>query len=305
MRLQSVDIQTLSAIYESVRALFLDIYNSTPPAYTDLAMEVESNSETEVHNWLGAIPTVKEWVSERTIERLSAFEYAVQNRDWEMTIEIPRNAIEDDRIGLYRPVIQTMAQQARNHPSTLVMRLFNDNPVGYDGQPLFSTAHSEGQSGTQSNIVIGASTALADLIAALDAASARFASFRDDRGNPIMIAGQPLDVTHVMCPPALKGAFETIARAEIIQNTTNKWQGRLQVITNPYLTDQNNWIALCLAHPFKPALVQIRRPATIQDFDSQVAAYELFHRNRFVIGVDGRYAVAPAFWQTAILVTTT
>jgi len=106
-----------------------------------------------------------------------------------------------------------------------------------------------------------------------------------------------------MAPPALKGAFETIARAEMIQNTTNKWQGRLEVITNPYLTDNNDWYALCLAHPFKPVLVQMRRPATIQDFDSEVAAYELFHRKRFLIGVDGRYAVAPAFWQTAIRVS--
>jgi phage major head subunit gpT-like protein len=305
MPLTSVDIQTLSAIYENVRALFLDIYNSTPPAYQDFAMEVQSQNQTEIHNWLGAIPSVKEWVSERTIERLSAFEYAVTNRDWEMTIEIPRNAIEDDRVGLYRPIIETMARQARNHPATLAMQIFQNNPTGYDNQPLFSTTHQEGQSGVQSNIVTGSGTTLAQIIDDLDKVSARFASFKDDRGNPIMIAGQPLDVTHVMVPPGLKGAFETIARAEMIQNTTNKWQGRLQVITNPYLTDQNDWIALCLAHPFKPVLVQIRRPATIQDFNSEAAAVELFHRKRFLIGVDGRYAVAPAFWQTAIRVTNT
>jgi phage major head subunit gpT-like protein len=303
MRRPAVDIQTLSAIYENARALFLDIYNSTLPAYQTIAMEVESNTQTEVHTWLGAIPTVKEWVSERSIERLSAFEYAVVNRDWEMTIEIPRNAIEDDRIGQFRPVIEMMARQARNHPSMLVMQIFRDNPVGYDNQPLFSTNHQEGQSGVQSNIVAGSGTTLAQIIDDLDQASARFASFKDDRGNPIMIAGQPLDITHVMAPPALKGVFETIARAEMIQNTTNKWQGRIEVITNPYLTDANDWYALCLAHPFKPVLVQMRRPATIQDFDSEVAAYELFHRKRFLIGVDGRYAVAPAFWQTAIRVS--
>jgi phage major head subunit gpT-like protein len=303
MRRPAVDIQTLSAIYENARALFLDIYNSTPPAYQTIAMEVESTTQTEIHTWLGAIPAVKEWVSERSIERLSAFEYAVVNRDWEMTIEIPRNAIEDDRIGQFRPVIEMMARQARNHPSMLVMQTFRDNPVSYDNQPLFSANHQEGQSGVQSNIVTGTGTTLAQIIDDLDQASARFASFRDDRGNPIMIAGQPLDVTHVMTPPALKGAFETIARAEMIQNTTNKWQGRIEVITNPYLTDPNDWYALCLAHPFKPVLVQMRRPATIQDFDSEVAAYELFHRKRFLIGVDGRYAVAPAFWQTAIRVS--
>jgi phage major head subunit gpT-like protein len=305
MRRPAIDVQTLRAIYENARALFLDIYNSTPPAYQTIAMEVESTTQTEIHTWLGAIPAVKEWVSERSIERLSAFEYAVVNRDWEVTIEIPRDAIEDDRVGLYRPTIEMMARQARNHPSMLVMQIFRDNPVGYDNQPMFSTSHQEGQSGVQSNILNGTGTDLVRIIDDLNQASARFASFKDDRGNPIMIAGQPLDVTHVMVPPNLKGAFETIARAELIANTTNNWQGRIEVITNPYLADNTDWYALCLAHPFKPVLVQMRRPATIQDFDSEVAAYELFHRKRFLIGADGRYAVAPAFWQTAIRVTNT
>lgn len=301
----SVDVQTLRAIYENIRALFLEIYNSTLPAYTDLAMEVPSNNAREIHTWLGAFPTLREWVSERTIERLAAFEYAVENRDWESTIEIPRNAIEDDSVGLFRPTIEALAREARNHPSRLVMQLFETNPTGYDNQPLFSANHQEGRSGVQSNIVTGAGTTLAQIIDDLDKASARFASFKDDRGNPIMIGGQPLDVTHVMVPPALKGAFETIARAEIIQNTTNKWQGRLQIIVNPYLSDPNDWIALSLNQTVKPALVQIRRPAQVQDFNSEVAAYELFHRKRFLIGVDGRYAVAPAFWQTAIRVVNT
>ena len=98
----SVDVMTLRSIYESVRTLFLEIYNQEVADYTLYAMEVPSGSQTEVHNWLGAIPTLKEWAGPRVIDRLSAFEYTVENKDWQLTLEIPRNAIEDDRVGLYR-----------------------------------------------------------------------------------------------------------------------------------------------------------------------------------------------------------
>lgn len=305
MRLTAVDTSTLTAIYESVRALFLEIYNSTPPAYTDYAMEVESNAQTEQYHWLGAFPRMKEWVSERVVERLGAFMYSVENRNYEDTISIDMNDIEDDRVGLYRPIIELAAQTARNHPAQLALQIFDNNPVGYDGQTLFSATHSEGDSGIQSNIVLGSGVNLNSLVNDLDAADARFASFKNDRGEPIMIAGAPLSVTHVMCPPTLKGAFETIANAQIIQNTTNKWAGRLRVIVNPYLQDQNDWIALSLASQVKPVLVQIRRAPQPTGFDSAVAETERFWRRRFVIGVDGRYAVAPAFWQTAVIVTNT
>lgn len=298
----SVDVMTLRSIYESVRALFLEIYNQEVADYTLYAMEVPSGGQTEVHNWLGAIPTLKEWAGPRVIDRLSAFEYTVENKDWQLTLEIPRNAIEDDRVGLYRPAVEMMARQARNHPSQLALRLFETNPVGYDGQPLFSVSHREGDSGTQSNILNGSGVTLDQILADLDAADARFADFKNDRGEPILIGGRPLRVTHVMVPNGLLGKFRTIQNADMIQNTNNRWRGNLEIIVNPYLADQNDWVALCLEHTVKPVLVQIRRRAQIEDFNSQVAEVELFHNKRFLIGVDGRYAVAPAFWQTAIRV---
>lgn len=298
----SINISTLTSIYESVRALFAQIYDEQVPDYQTYAMEVPSGGQTEVHNWLGAIPSLKEWVGSRVIDKLSAFEYAVENRDWQATISIDRNAIEDDRVGLFRPVIEMLARQARNHPSQLALQVINNNPTGYDGQPLFSASHSEGSSGTQSNIITGSGTNLDQIIADLDAADARFASFRNDRGEPIMIGGRPLRVTHVMCPPSLVGKFRTIQSAQLVQNTNNRWYQNLEVIVNPYLSDANDWIAMCLEHPVKPVLVQIRRAPQLQDFNAVVAETELFHNKRFLIGVDGRYAVAPAFWQTAIRV---
>jgi phage major head subunit gpT-like protein len=305
MPLTAVDTSTLQAIYENVRALFLDIYNRTAPAYQEFAMEVPSTTQQETYTWLGAFPTLQEWVSERTIQRIAAFEYTVVNKNYEATISIDMNDIEDDRIGVYRPMIELAAQTARNHPADLAFQLFQQNPTGYDGQPLFSANHQEGASGTQSNIITGTGTSLTNLIDDLDAASARFASLKNDRGQPITIAGQHLDVTHVMVPPALKGAFETIAFANMIQNTTNKWANRIKVIVNPYLTDNNDWFALCLQYPFKPILVQMRRPPAPSGFNDSVTENERFWRRRMVIGIDGRYAVAPAFWQTAIKVVNT
>lgn len=58
-------------------------------------MEVPSVSREENYKWLGQIPRMREWVGEREIQNLSASDYTIKNKDFELTIAVPRNDIED------------------------------------------------------------------------------------------------------------------------------------------------------------------------------------------------------------------
>lgn len=58
-------------------------------------MEVPSVSRDESYKWLGQIPRMREWVGEREIQNLSASDYTIKNKDFELTIAVPRNDIED------------------------------------------------------------------------------------------------------------------------------------------------------------------------------------------------------------------
>ena len=50
---------------------------------------------------MGKVPRLREWIGDRQIHNLAAHSWTIVNKDWEATIEVDRNDIEDDRLGLY------------------------------------------------------------------------------------------------------------------------------------------------------------------------------------------------------------
>ena len=79
-----------------------------------------STSESETYAWLGDIPGMREWIGEREIQNLSGSAYVIRNKDFELTVGVDRNAVEDDKIGLYNPSIQMLGESAALHPDCLL-----------------------------------------------------------------------------------------------------------------------------------------------------------------------------------------
>jgi phage major head subunit gpT-like protein len=103
---------------------------------------------------------MREWVGERQIKNLSLETYTIANKDWESTIEVDRNEIMDDAVGVYNPVIAELGRTAAVHPDELVFDLLSRGFVTtcYDSQYFFDTDHPVG-AGTVSNHGGGAGTA--------------------------------------------------------------------------------------------------------------------------------------------------
>ena len=143
-----VNPQNLRGIYVGFNTLFNRALTTVNPLYTEVATVTPSTTDAETYAWLGDIPGMREWIGDREVQNLSASDYTIKNKDFELTIGIDRNAIEDDKIGLFNPSIEMLGQSAAMHPDKLVFSLLKNgfNEKCFDGKAFFSSEHMIGKS---------------------------------------------------------------------------------------------------------------------------------------------------------------
>ena len=97
----------------------------------------------ENYGWLGETPGMTEWLGPRVVHALKEWDFRIKNRDWELTIGVDRNRIEDDSLGIYSNRFRQMGKSAGSKYDldvwTLLKAGFSTNC--YDGQYMFDTDH--------------------------------------------------------------------------------------------------------------------------------------------------------------------
>lgn len=108
-----------------------------------IATRVPSSTGEEEYGWLSQMPSVREWIGDRVVQNISASGYRIRNRDFELTIGVERNHIEDDNIGIYSPIFQEMGSSvaARYDISAFGLLKAGFTTPCYDGQYYFDTEH--------------------------------------------------------------------------------------------------------------------------------------------------------------------
>lgn len=154
-----VNQAALAGIYRTFSVIFNQALEAAQSMCDLVAMRVPSTGRSVDYKWLGNFPGMREWVGDRVIKDLSAFHYEITNKDFESTIEVDRNDIDDDQVGVYTPMLQGLAQAAKEHPDYLVFTLLAAGfaSLCFDGQYFFDDDHPVGES-TQSNYGGGSST---------------------------------------------------------------------------------------------------------------------------------------------------
>lgn len=122
---------------------YQDGLGSVEPQYTQIATVIQSTTKSNTYGWLGKFPSLKKWVSERDVQSMAAHGYSIVNDDWEATVGVDRNDIEDDNLGIYAPMFVEMGRSAAIHPDELVFDLLSKGfaTTCYDGQFFFDTDH--------------------------------------------------------------------------------------------------------------------------------------------------------------------
>lgn len=152
-----VNAQGLTALFSGYKTLYQDGFAGVTPQWEQVATQVPSNTREEKYGWLGSLPMLREWIGDRQVRNIAAATYAIRNKDWEMTVSVQRNDIEDDTYGVYAPVFRELGGAAARHPDQLVFGLLaaGFTTACYDGKPFFAADHPVG-AGTAGNLQPGA-----------------------------------------------------------------------------------------------------------------------------------------------------
>jgi phage major head subunit gpT-like protein len=285
-----VNQQALRGIYTGFKIIFTKAFDQSKVLWDKVATKVPSETGEESYKWLGSIPRMREWIGERQIQNLSASDYTIKNKDFELTVGVDRNDIEDDRVGIYNPTIQDIGQSAATFPDDLVFTLLKEGFVNkcFDGQPFFSDSHKVGKK-TVSNKGTKklSSTSYA-------AARSSMMSLTDENGRSLKLIPNILVVA-----PAEESNARKILFADEIDGTTNVYKDTAELLVVPELAGADSqWYLLCTSRPLKPLIYQERKKpqfvALDRDTDNNV-----FMRKEYLYGVDGRANAGYGFWQMA------
>ena len=136
-----------SAVLQALRTGFAknyqDAFDFAESAHSKIATVVPSTTRSNTYGWLGQMPAFREWIGDRILKDISESSYVIENKDWESSVSVGRNDIEDDNLGIYAPMFSEMGRAAKVHPDEQVFGLLKDaeNQLCYDGQPFFDTDH--------------------------------------------------------------------------------------------------------------------------------------------------------------------
>ena len=286
---------------KGLRADFLKAFNNgeNPSDVMSMIMETKSTADQEKYGWLGEVAQMQEWKDERNLKGLVDYDYSIPNVDYESTLKVNKNAMDDDQLGAVKIRIRDLASRARTH----VRKLFFDQiqlgetELGYDGVPFYSASHPESGS-NQSNLITAAALAgsvqtVAEMKIEFVAARSAMRQFKDDQGEPRNEGELKLKV---VCSSDLEGVVDELLTADLLSNATNTLKGAASKLVSSRLTGAE-WYMMNEAGDIKPLILQNRKPIT---FESMEKGERAFMRKELLFGVDYRVGFGFGVWYKSV-----
>ena len=295
-----INKSNLDNVFLALSTAFHKSWEQAPVHWPRIAMRTASTSARSEYKWLSEFPRMRQWIGDKTISALAAHSYTIVNDDWESTIEVDRNDIEDDNLGIYGPQAQMAGYAARQFADELVFALLNNGFSAaegkcYDGKAFFAADHPLGAKSVSNKGAAALSTATyAAAKASFGAARIALRKLTDEDGRPLGVTPSVLVV-----PPALEDTARGLMAVDRLEDgKPNIYRGQAEVVSDARLTSDTAWFLLDATQPIKPLIYQERRaPQFVQqtEMDSDAA----FMRRKYRYGVECRGAAGYGFWQMA------
>ena len=272
-----ISLATLNALYTGFNTKFQEGLAAGKEDISIWAMSMPSTTKMETYAWLLLLSTIREWVGPRLVNKLGNQAAKLVNRDFEHTVGVNRNDIEDDNLGIYATLFQAMGADAAALWPMLGAAALTETGNWIDGKAFFVADRKFGAE-TINNLV-----ALALSPETFETAYSQMASFKNHAGLPI--GKLP---THLMVSPDLRSTgFEIVKNTKLIKAVTNKAKsenigagvvdnpnaGLTDLIVNPRLAAGSAYLMHCGA-VIKPVAVQKRKEGALvrwdQDTDKNV-----------------------------------
>lgn len=293
----------LEQVFINLKTTFNRAFTTAPSNWQKIAMLVPSTGAQNDYAWLSNFPKMRKWIGDKVVKSLEAFKYSIVNDDWEATIEVDRNHIEDDSLGIYAPQAEMAGWSAAQLPDDIVFSLVNGafTAICYDGQYFCDTDHpvGDGNGGVLSisNRLTAVLSVATQALAAAGYGAARIAmmSFKDDEGRPLGVVPDTL-----LVGPALQDvAFALINSDRLEDGRPNPYKNTAKVVVDARITSTTAWFLLDTSKPVKPFIYQERKkPVFVHQFDA--SNDDVFNRRKFKYGAEARAAGGYGFWQTCV-----
>lgn len=299
-----MSLDTAAAVVKlrSLTAKFDNKVKATQPFYPRLCSVIPSNGADEEYGMLGSVPAIREWLADRQFHTVRAAKFTIENKLWESSIGVKKTDIDDDRLGLYSSMFESLGARAARHPDKLLLSDLIVNAVTQtclDGQLFFDTDHAWGDSGSQNNDLTGAAATgtmptIDEFKASAVAALKAMLTFKDDKGELLhddvvmgtnggmqLVALVPLDYWEVATKAFMPGIF-------LNNGETNVPVAIAEVIPTPHFGATGSyWDLYRVDTPFKPYIFQAREPLTRQmkgQDDMEFKDVKFMTRARYNVG---------------------
>jgi phage major head subunit gpT-like protein len=282
--------------------IFETAWRDTPQYWNRCCMVVSSSTKINTYGWMQRLAKMREWVGPRVLQNLNTRSASITNRDFEVSLEVPRNDIEDDQLGIFNPRAAEMGRATGYIWNQLWLQALlagdsatlsaaaaivdSSNPaqgLAFDGIDFFhATNHNLGGG------VIANKGSEELTPAGWEAVKEKMRNYKGEDGRHlgVLATGKPLIVV-----PATGGyerACKNLFGRELTASgSNNTFFGEAEWIVVPELPSTVGWYVFDNSAPVKAFIMQKRKEAQLVSKTS-VSDENVFWLNQFVWGADCR-----------------
>lgn len=296
----------MQGAFQGFSARFFRAYKSAMVWWMSVAMEIPSDTEENILDWLMQLPAVREWAGPRLLNTAALEAYRLTNKDYELSISIKRTKFEDDKYGAFGPLFGQMGEQFGKWPDRQIAALlasYSTQANCFDGKKFFATDHPVNQNdpskSTYSNLKTSKALTYTNYVE-------QFALFQTQKGPNGEAMGLTADT--LIVPPELREtALSIVGSSNVIQvfgsNTAaaareNPMAKTAQVVVVPELSSYSlgstTWYLAQCGGEIKPFIKQSRKEPVFVS-RTNLEDDNVFMKNEFQYGGDARAAFGYSF----------
>jgi len=282
-----------------------------------IARLMDSDQSSETYEMLSQSPALREWIGGRHAKGLRENNFTIENKHFEATMDILCKWIRRDKTGQINIRIDEMVERAQSHWLELLSTLITNGTGStsgycYDGHVFFDTDHSEGDSGTQLNLLAAAQVAAlnvataaaptpSEAISAILGVIAYMLNYKDDQGKPMndtaknfLIMTSP--ILWARLAPAILNSQVTSGETNVIKALAAEGFN-VSIVPNAQLAYTTQFVTFRTDAPAAPFIIQQETPLEMKS-KAEGSDYE-FDNDAWQFGIDTWRNAGYGLWQYA------
>lgn len=290
-----INRKNLDCLFTGFHLNFTQGFEQVPDSWQKFCGVIHSSAASNIYPFLEQFGGMREWLGDRQIKNISTKKIEVVNRDFEDSIAIARNDIEDDQYGIYATLVAQMGYNAGKLWQDLAIEAITGDMKWIDGKSFFTTSRTYGKETVCNSFT-------AELSAESYAAARKtMMEYRGHNGRNLGVVPDLL----IVGPKNEETAFGILKdRLQLkalgtngVGATDNPWNGSAELLVLPELSGSDKedlWFLASTGGVIKPVFVQQRKEPVLTRLDRENDE-NVFCRKEYIYGTDARGEAFLAF----------